>query len=52
MANKKGRLLDGLSISSPAVVRTPDPVVNSHLLCQLSYRGMASAFGRQGQEAG
>ncbi len=25
--------------SSPEVIRTPDPVVNSHLLCQLSYRG-------------
>ena len=25
--------------NSPARVRTTDPVVNSHLLCQLSYRG-------------
>jgi hypothetical protein len=24
------------------VIRTPDPVVNSHLLCQLSYRGMSN----------
>ncbi len=52
MANKKGRRLDGLSISSPAVVRTPDPVVNSHLLCQLSYRGMASATGAKDRKQG
>ena len=26
--------------SSPARIRTTDPVVNSHLLCQLSYRGL------------
>jgi hypothetical protein len=29
---------------SPAVVRTPDPVVNSHLLCQLSYRGIKTKY--------
>jgi|AAWO01.1.fsa_nt_gi hypothetical protein len=25
---------------SPGGIRTPDTVVNSHLLCRLSYRGM------------
>ena len=31
---------DELFYYSPVVIRTPDPVVNSHLLCQLSYRGI------------
>jgi hypothetical protein len=28
--------------SSPARARTTDPMVNSHLLCQLSYRGISN----------
>ena len=32
-----------LALNSPARSRTRDPVVNSHLLCQLSYRGMLSS---------
>ena len=40
IANEKAVLKDGLFVCSPARVRTTDPVVNSHLLCQLSYRGM------------
>ncbi len=40
IANEKAVLSDGLFVCSPARVRTTDPVVNSHLLCQLSYRGM------------
>ena len=30
------------TLYSPARIRTTDPVVNSHLLCQLSYRGMCT----------
>jgi hypothetical protein len=29
---------------SPARIRTADPVVNSHLLCQLSYWGISLAY--------
>ena len=37
---KKGQVHPGLSFSgSPARTRTADPMVNSHLLCQLSYWG-------------
>ena len=32
-------------INSPARVRTTDPVVNSHLLCLLSYRGIFQKIG-------
>ena len=32
--------------SSPARVRTTDPVVNSHLLCLLSYRGITKRLSK------
>lgn len=41
--NKKGQLSAGLFCSfsgSTTWTRTRDPVINSHLLYQLSYRGM------------
>ena len=32
-------------VISPGRIRTSDPVVNSHLLCQLSYRGISFIKG-------
>ncbi len=40
--NKKAHPV-GWAFRSPEVIRTPDPVVNSHLLCRLSYRGKTLA---------
>ena len=43
--NKKGQLCAGLfstTFGSTTWTRTRDPVINSHLLYQLSYRGMSA----------
>ena len=36
----EGIFMEWLEIGSPGGIRTPDTVVNSHLLCRLSYRGV------------
>ena len=40
MKEKGLRLKAYLEFGSPARTRTTDPMINSHLLYQLSYRGM------------
>ena len=37
LKKKEARVADLLECCSPGMTRTCDPMINSHLLCQLSY---------------
>src|ERR1700694_5806033 len=43
LKKKEARVADLLECCSPGMTRTCDPMINSHLLCQLSYWGMTGA---------